>query len=64
MWSIVEKTIRYTGTNTPVSCPSAEGGTTTALVTQYLNYDAFGHPTDVIDPSGSETTLYIAKARP
>jgi len=50
------KTIRYTGTNSPTSCPSTQGGATTALVTQYLNYDMFGYPTDVLDPSGSETT--------
>ena len=53
----LSKMIRYTGTNTPTSCPSTQAGATTALVTQYLNYDAFGHPTDVIDPSGSETVL-------
>jgi len=51
----LNKTIVYTGTNTPNSCPASQAGATTALTTQYLAYDSYSRPTHIRDPNGVDT---------
>jgi len=59
----LNRTITYTGTNTPVSCPATQSGATTALVAQYLAYDPFGNATQVRDPAGVDTLYTYTDGR-